>query len=213
MIIFQLTDLIRLTKSYIHSMEGFNFINYKIYSEGSQMSKFKFVSDKNQKKHHNLIWKILFVILVLFLITGCNSKNKKSAVEMNASSAVEQESYQITLWQGGGFTGLTSGFTLSSTGEVIHWQRFPGQPDSILWKGTRSQVEIQKLKSQLEQSGALKLKADETGNMTAGVSYKMNETVYRWTWKKIGSDDDIPELIRDWFKDALNFCQSLQSKN
>jgi hypothetical protein len=54
--------------------------------------------------------KMLIVILSLVLITGCNSKNKKSAVELSANAAVEQEPYQITFWQGGGFTGLTAGF-------------------------------------------------------------------------------------------------------
>ena len=171
------------------------------------------ISNKNHGDEYYSILKMLFIILSLVLITGCNSKNKKSAVELSARAAAEQEPYQITLWQGGGFTGLASGFTLSSNGEVTHWQRFPGQSDSILWKETGNFAEIQKLKNQLEESGALEMKAEETGNMTAGASYETKETVYRWTWKQTGSDDDIPESIRGWFKDAINFCQSLKSEN
>ena len=128
-------------------------------------------------------------------------------MELSAEAVAEQEPFQITLWQGGGFTGLASGFTLSSNGDVTHWQRFSGQSDSILWMGTGNLVEIQKLKSQLEESGALEMKVEESGNMTAGASYETKETGYRWTWKQSGFDDDIPELIRDWFKDAINFCQ------
>ena len=92
-------------------------------------------------------------------------------------------------------------------------QRFPGQSDSILWKGKVDLEEVQELKNQLEESGALEMKADETGNMTAGASYAAIDTSYQWTWKQSGSDDDIPELIRDWFKNAISLCRSLQDKD
>jgi hypothetical protein len=175
------------------------------------MSNNNYISDNNQRGHYYLMLKMLFIILSLVLIACCHSKDKKSARELSASKAAEQEPYQITLWHGGGFTGLASGFTLSSNGEVTHWQRFPGQSDSIVWKGTASLAEIQKLKSQLAESGALEMISEETGNMTAGVSYETKETVHRWTWKYTSSDEDIPESIRGWFKEALRFCQSLQS--
>lgn len=200
-------------KPVFHSVDSFKFNIFKIYDGNRQMSKNKYISDKNQGDHYKTFQDIFLVVLSIVLITGCNSRNKKSAVELSASNATEQEPYQIRLWQGGGFTGLISGFTLFSNGEVTHWQRFPGQSDSILWKGTGSLAEIQKLKRQLEESGALEMKADETGNMTEGASYETKETVYRWTWKQTGSDDDIPESIRGWFKDAILFCQSLLEKN
>ena len=177
------------------------------------MSKNNYISDNNQRGHYYLMLKMLFIILSVVLIACCHSKDKKSAMELSASKAGEQDPYQIMLWQGGGFTGLASGFTLFSNGDVTHWQRFPGQSDSILWKETGNLAEIQKIRSQLEETGALEMTSDETGNMTAGASYEMKETVYRWTWKYTGSDDDIPESIRSWFKDAIGFCQSLQSNN
>jgi len=176
------------------------------------MSNNKYIADKNKRGHFYLMLKMLFIILSVVLMACCHSKDKKSAMELSASKAAEQDPYQIMLWQGGGFTGLVSGFTLSSTkGDVTHWQRFPGQPDSILWKETANSAEIQKLKIQLEESGALEMKAEETGNMTAGASFQTKEIVYRWTWKHTGSNDDIPESIRGWFKEALRFCRSLQS--
>ena len=177
------------------------------------MSKNVVISKKNKRDRYKFFIKISLVVFSVVLIAGCNSKNKKSAMELNTRIAAEQEPYQIRLWQGGGFTGLTSGFTLSSNGDVTRWQRFPGQPDSILWKGAGNLAEIQKLKTQLIESGALETKSTETGNMTAGINYETKDNKYTWTWTKSDSENDIPELFKDWYQKATIFCQSLQGKN
>ncbi|HEX9972078.1 MAG TPA: hypothetical protein VGD14_08420 [bacterium] len=126
---------------------------------------------------------------------------------------MEKKAYQITLWQGGGFTGLATGFTLSSAGEVTHWQRLPGQSDSVLWIMKGYSSEIQKLRSQLDQSGVLEMKYDVTGNMTAGISYEKENKKYIWTWNQTGAENDVPEPFRSWHQNAMKFCQSLQNKN
>ena len=165
--------------------------------------------NKNQNNRYRFILILLFFVT---LVPGCSSKNKKSASDLNANRSVDQEVFQITLWQGGGFTGLTTGFTLSSAGEVTHWQRFPGQSDSALWimKGLSS--EIQKLRDQLEETGALEIKYAETGNMTTGISYEKKAEKYFWTWKQTGNETDVPESLRSWYQNAMDFCQSLQLK-
>ena len=84
----------------------------------------QYLSNNNQKDHFRFV---LIFLLSVVLISACNSKNKKSVSELNINSAMEQDAYQITIWQGGGFTGLTTGFTLSSAGEVTYWKRLPGQ--------------------------------------------------------------------------------------
>ena len=167
-------------------------------------------SDKNQKDRFRFI---LILLLSVVLISGCNSKNKKSASELNITSAIAQEPYQIKIWQGGGFTGFATGFTLFSAGEVTHWQRLPGQSDTTLWivKGYSSQ--IQKLRNQLEESGALDLNYAEVGNMTAGINYEIKGKKYTWTWNQTGSEKDIPELLRSWYQDAKDFCQSFKHEN
>ncbi len=167
-------------------------------------------SNENQKDRFRFI---LILLLSVLLIPGCNSKNKKSASELNINSAMEQEAYQITLWQGGGFTGLTTGFTLSSGGEVAHWQRFPGQSNTALWIVSGYLPEIQKLRRQLEESGVLEMTYTEPGNMTAGINYETKDKKYLWTWNQTGIENDIPEPLRRWYQNAMDFCQSLQHKN
>ena len=169
----------------------------------------KFLLNKNYIDRFRFI---LILLLSVVLISGCNSKNKKSVSELNTSRAVDQDTFQIKLWQGGGFTGLTTGFTLSSAGEVTHWQRFPGQSDSVLWIVKGHSSDIQKLRSQLEASGALEMKYAETGNMTASVSFEKKDEKYTWTWNQTGAEKDIPEPLRSWYQNALDFCQSLQLK-
>ena len=170
----------------------------------------QYLSSNNQKDHFRFI---LIFLLSVVLISGCNSKNKKSLSELNINSAMEQQAYQITLWQGGGFTGLTTGFTLSSTGEVTRWQRLPGQSDSVLWIMKGYSSEIQKLRSQLEESGALEMKYDDTGNITVGISYNKKDEKYLWTWNQTGVKTDVPEPLRNWYQNAMDFCRSLQQKN
>ncbi|UCE07722.1 MAG: hypothetical protein JSW07_06740 [bacterium] len=170
----------------------------------------QYFSNKNQKDSFRFI---LILLLSVVFISGCNSKHKKSAMQLSANSATGQESYQITLWQGGGFTGLTTGFTLSSAGEVTHWQRFPGQPDSALWVMKGYSSGIKRLRNQLEESGALEMKYAETGNMTAGINYETKGEKYIWTWNHTGVENDVPEPLRTWFQNAMDFCQSLQHKN
>ena len=169
----------------------------------------QYLSGKNQIDRFRFI---LILLLSVILISGCNSKNQKSASALNTNRSMEQRAYQITLWQGGGFTGLTTGFTLSSTGEVTHWQLFPGQPDSVLWIMKGYSSEIKKLRNQLEESGALEMKYAETGNMTAGINYETKGEKYAWTWNQTGAEKDIPGPLRSCYQNAMNFCQSLQLK-
>jgi len=169
----------------------------------------KFLLNKNYMDRFRFI---LMLLLSVVLISRCNSKNKKAASALNINRTMEQSAYQITLWQGGGVTGLTTGFTLASAGEVTHWQRFPGQPDSVLWIVTGYSSDIQKLRIQLEASGSLEMKNAETGNMTTGVSYEKKAEKYLWTWNQTGAEKDIPEPLRGWHQNAMDFCQTLQQQ-
>lgn len=156
---------------------------------------------------------LMIVALFLVLSPACNSKKRKAALDMDVHHQIDQQAFQITLWQGGGFTGSTTGFTISSNGEVAHWQRFGGQSDTTLWMVNGYLAEVQNLKNRLEQSGMLELKYADTGNMTAGIKYEIRNQQYIWTWNLSGVDSDIPEPLREWYRHARDFCQSIQQKN
>lgn len=169
---------------------------------------------KNQKrsKKYPMTHDLALLMLLFALLLSCNSTQKKSGSETITKNQIDQV-FQITLWQGGGFTGLTTGFTLSSNGAVVHWQRFGGQADTTLWKVKGYLSEVQNLKNQLEESGMLELKYTDTGNITAGIKYETQDQQHVWTWNNSGVDNDIPEPLREWYRHARDFCQSIQQKN
>jgi len=151
-----------------------------------------------------------FVLSALFMLS-CHSKQRQSA--LYSSAAEEQGHYRITLWQGGGYTGLTEGFTLSSTGEVSRWQKFPAQSNTTLWTISGHAAEVQRVKIRLEESGALALKSEVTGNMTLGVKYELQDKQYLWTWDQGGIGNPVTESFNKWYHDTLDFCRSLEKKN
>jgi len=165
--------------------------------------------------HENLkkyLWLILVFLLTVVLIQGCSIKDKTPAGESNLDGETAPDTYRFTLWEGGGFTGLTTGFSLSADGRVTHWQRFKGQADSVLWTEEGHAAPIDTLRIQLEESGALEMQYNESGNMTAGITYEHTDKKYLWTWKHTGSADEVPEPLRSWRQKAIDFCQSLYQK-
>ena len=65
--------------------------------ENEQMSKNIVIFNKNKRDRYKFFIKISHVIFSIVLIIGCNSKNKKSAVELSASAAVKLVSCQLNI--------------------------------------------------------------------------------------------------------------------
>ena len=56
------------------------------------------------------------------------------------------------------------------------------------------------------------MKYAETGNMTAGINYETKGEKHTWTWNQIDAEKDIPEALRSWYQNAVDFCKLLQLK-
>lgn len=121
--------------------------------------------------------------------------------------AVPSQPFTITLSSGGGFSGLTSGCTLTSLGEAKAWRKRPGAPEDVLW--TRKA----KADSAIAFAEALKeflsVDLEETGNMTTRIQYTLPDSTYRWSISGAGASPQDPEPFRTWYARAEAFCRSL----
>ncbi|MCP5064391.1 MAG: hypothetical protein GY936_18275 [Ignavibacteriae bacterium] len=150
-------------------------------------------------------------LLALTLQIGCNSETmKEQGVKSVISETLQKEtqidSFSIIVSSAGGFTGLGSGYTLTSNGKVKHWKQLSFVKDTTLWERESDLSKIVDFKNQLDTCGILQKDYRGTGNMTTSLNYNLQDTSYTWTWEGKGNSSNIPEEINDWFKDLLVFC-------
>ncbi len=151
------------------------------------------------------------LLLTLTLLFGCNSdtlkeRNIKSAVTETLQKETQIDSFNIVISSAGGFTGLGSGYTLTSNGRVKHWKQLSFVKDTTLWERDTNLSKIVDFKNQLDTCGILQKAYGETGNMTTSLNYNLQDTSYSWTWEGKGTNSNIPIEINDWFKNVLIFC-------
>lgn len=139
-----------------------------------------------------------FVMTNLF--SACQNKSTERTMRTKAVTP-----FKITVSSGGGFTGLTSGYSLSSEGVVEHWQHFRAGTDSVLWSEKTDASRIQFFKQQLEETGLLKKNIQQSGNMMTTVNLVLPDTTYTWYWNASGKSD-----LSRWVKDVQRFCESMK---
>ncbi len=138
-----------------------------------------------------------FVIANLF--SACQNKSTERTMRTTAVTP-----FKMTVSTGGGFTGLTSGYSLSSDGMVEQWQHFRAGKDSVLWSEKTDVSRILFFKKQLEDTRVSKKNIQKSGNMTTTVTLAMPDTTYTWYWSASGKS----ELSR-WVKDVQRFCETM----
>ncbi len=168
-----------------------------------KIKKFKFLS-------------LLFLFLIFSLSqSSCNSNNSKQEKikqtltgSINSINETKIDSFSITISNGGGFTGLKNGYTFNSTGIVKRWRQISLVKDTTIWKVKTDGKKANQFKNQLEQSGILNKKYNETGNITFVLTYKLPDTTYIWSWNGANGGTKVPMEIKDWFNDVTNFIIS-----
>ena len=154
---------------------------------------------------------LIGLLLALTLQIGCNSdalekQNIKSTISETLQDETQIDSFSIVISSAGGFTGLGSGYTLTSNGTVKSWKQLSFVKDTTLWERKSDLSKILDFKNQLDNCGILQKDYSGTGNMTTSLNYNLQDTSYIWTWEGKRIDSNIPEEINDWFKDVLSFC-------
>ena len=115
--------------------------------------------------------------------------------------------FTLTLSSGGGFSGLTQGYTLTPAGEAKAWQKRPGAPESVTWSKQIPPDSIVAFAIALEAYLGVELK--ETGNMTTRILYALPDSTYRWSISGAGASPDAPEPFRTWYARAEAYCRGL----
>lgn len=163
------------------------------------------------------VFLIVIIISMLVIQTGCktNSRAKLSTQKKRKQEAMQavvdkMQAFTIRIAEGGGFTGLTKGYSLYSNGKVEHWQRFPVSSDSIIWKAEVEPVEIKEFQQKLESTGMLQKSIKQTGNITTSITYQLPDTTYSWHWAGSGSVGNIPQEFREWYQSVKKFCVSIK---
>ena len=136
-------------------------------------------------------------------ILFCIACHKKSAETTPQQDAIIP--FEISIATGGGFTGLSTGYTLSHDGRVEHWQRFAGGEHTTLWSQQSSAGKIMAFKMQLDDLGMLGKQIQESGNMTTMVTLALPDTTYTWYWGQLKKTE-----LTGWAQDVESFCQELK---
>ena len=140
---------------------------------------------------------LLFFLLLAAAHPGCRPAAPGDGI---------QDSFEITIAAGGGFTGLVRGFSLHADGTVKAWQRLPAQPDSILWTVRADPGQVAELARQLEGTGALDETREETGHMTTRVVYSRSDATRSRSWS---SAKGAPAELKEWYGRVRRFCRDL----
>jgi hypothetical protein len=121
----------------------------------------------------------LFFIFCIGFVACSNMGDKKS------EATAEKASYfKIALSSGGGFTGIYRGY-------------------SLLWQGVVERGEVERIRGELQKSGALDKRFAGAGNMTAVVAYETADTTYRWSWDRTREG---PVGLSEWYEKTRAFC-------
>ena len=143
----------------------------------------------------------LFFLTVSLALLSCQS---------NSMQENKPEEFSISVSRGGGFTGLTNGFTLKSKGDILYWQKYINGKDTILWRATDDINKILVYKNKLISSGILAVEFNTTGNVTNYLAYSNYDTTYNWSWKE--HDEQVPADVRQWFNDVNEYCKSIKKE-
>ncbi|MEN3027107.1 MAG: hypothetical protein ABDH31_05290 [Chlorobiota bacterium] len=134
-------------------------------------------------------------LLVLFagFVMGCRS----SAVDL----PVEGE---ILVGQGGGFTGLYSGYIVRSDGLVLRWSQMPGQPERTEELGRVTADSLQPFFRRLAALERQGVRLQGASNMTAFLELRTPSGRYRLQW---GMGEELPRVVEDLYSELLQFLR------
>lgn len=149
----------------------------------------------------NFVWSTV----LLGLFTACTGRQAETSRPQPVAKT-QAEEFSITVMEGGGFTGMVNGFTLSSDGKVTGWKQAGAGQRTVDWETTADVEPINKLRMELDKSGLMGSNIENPGNMSKTVILEKEGTRQRWVWS---SQDDVPEDASKWYRAVNEFCRQL----
>ena len=155
------------------------------------------------------------IFISVALLIGCGSckmdvENEHQSLNKEAKSL---PIFKIVLSSGGGFTGLSNGYSLFSNGNVEKWRQLSAVKDSVVWISQVDSSKIYNFKNDLETSGITNKTYNGTGNITTRLKYETKDSTYNWSWKGAGDESDVPLEIKPLFENIKKFCSELENYN
>lgn len=153
--------------------------------------------------------RIMILGITLFLLTmgsACKTKPKqKEEVKVKKTPSVEI----LVLSTSDQIPDITTGWTLSSKGQLIGWRRNAG---NALFDEQIFQVPPQKVMeiiAELKKTGILQKKLNENGKPTYHLTYKNGEQVVHLSWT---DSTELPPEFSSWYQKTVEWCRQQAKK-
>ena len=148
---------------------------------------------------------VVRLIVACTVLVACTTR-KSETNPPQKTMVINEKEFSITIMEGGGFTGITNGFTLHSGGKVTCWEQRPGAQKTITWERMADVEPINRFRAQLASSGLMDTKIETPGNMSKTVILEDGDEPQTWIW---ASPDDVPASANDWYRAVNEFCRQL----
>ncbi len=149
--------------------------------------------------------------LALFLLTmGSACKTKPKPKQEQQAKVKKTPSVEIlVLSTSDQIPDITTGWTLSSKGQLIGWRRNAG---NALFDEQNFQVSPQKVAeiiAELKKTGILQKKLNESGKPTYHLTYKNGEQVVHLSWS---DSTELPPAFSSWYQKTVAWCRQQAKK-
>jgi hypothetical protein len=119
---------------------------------------------------------------------------------------------RITLSNGGGVSGMQTGYTLHPDGLVTYWVGKAGMRERTDTLGTVGTAQLRAVLRHVYATPLSTIMATETGNMTTMLEIVEDEVVYRFSWPGIIEDSTpVPPELRPLRDVILGTVKELRS--
>jgi len=117
---------------------------------------------------------------------------------------------EISYSNGGGFSGLVSGMTLTPDGYVLQWHGRPGTRDNLDTLARMNTAQHRELLDAIYDLHPSEIRHQESGNMTTALTMTSGDELWTWTWPGMRGDDAaVPESLRGLRDLIWNAMQSV----
>ena len=143
--------------------------------------------------------KILVFLAIVFLLmsSSCNKSNLQSH---------DDNSLWLHVSTGGGFSGSSTGYSLSSNGHVQRWQESANGEKSLK---AENKIKAKTVTPFFEQIKVWQeTNINTPGNMTSKLTYETPDTTLTWLWTADSTSETLPENFFEYYESLWRFCQN-----
>lgn len=142
--------------------------------------------------------KIFLPILLMLILQSCSSAEK----------SVKTDDFQVDYYTTGGFTNVTQGITINSSGWAKSWQA-EYQSDKKILDSVKVETELlNEINSLLEDQRCFTYKNNFAGNLTAYLQIKKNNNANQISFNSF----DLPANMPRSLKELIKISQSIHFK-